>query len=226
MKRVLSALVLYVTVTMANPVIYAGLGDVIYDAMPKMAQLANVGAMAHHRENILQYLKKCEAARERGYALDKEGDDASRKAYIETLRALNGQHEFFIRTAHAALNQTIIDNDYQGFSALIKTGAIEIDRDPDQIVGFYELKRGESRLAEIEDYLNYRAALVAHEKEEKAKRQEIYDGYKQRRIDQVRARQEAKKKAQVRAINEETEQRKEALHRQQAEALEETRRFD
>lgn len=211
---------------MANPAIYAGLGDVIYDAMPKMAQLANVGAMAHHRDNILQYLKKCEAARTAGYAVDKGGDDTARKSYLETLRTLNGQYEFFIRTAHAALNQTIIDNDYQGFSALIKTGTIEIDRDPDQIVGFYELKRGESCLPEIEDYLNYQAALKAHEKEEKAKRQEIYDGYKQRRIEQVRARQDAKKKAQVRAINEETEQRKEALHREQAEGLEEIRRFD
>ena len=203
-----------------NPAIYAGLGDRLYDGMPKMMHLADTRVFANHREHITAFILSCEKAREEGLALEKGvHSEAEQKAYLERLRTLNKEYEFYIRTAAKALNRTIEQNDYKGFSELIKTGLIDIDKNSEQILTFYELNKGMGTLVEIEDYIAYREEIIELERREKEKRQEIYESYKQRRIDQVHARQEAKKRAQREAIDAEAERKKAELHKTQEEEL-------
>lgn len=204
----------------ANPVAYSGLGDVIYNGMPKMAQLGDALAVSSHHENIAKYLAKCEHAKEEGFALDRAAAGAmDKKDYLELLRSLHNEYEFYIRTANAALNRTIEENDYEAFSELVETGLIDIEKNSEQIISFYEMHRNGVKLPEIENFIEYRKQLVELEKKEQMERKKLYDSYRQRRIDQVYARQEAKKEAHRRAVEEETRRKKEELHRQQEEEL-------
>ena len=153
-------------------------------------------------------------------ALEKRAhEEAEDRAYLERLRDLNKEYEFYIRTAAKALSHSIEENNYRGFSELIKTGLIDIDKNSEQILTFYELNKGQGQLVEVEDYIAYREELIEFERKENAKRQEIYENYKQRRIDQVHARQEAKKRAQREAIEAEAERQKAELHKTQEEEL-------
>lgn len=199
----------------ANPSIYAALGDAIYNTMPRVEQLADVKAMKYHRTNIVEYLQRCREAKEQGYTLQKQGTEEQMQAYLERLRYLNAEYEFYVRATQSALKRTIDEDDYAAFSELIKTGLIDIDKNSDRILKFYESNRGESRLVEIEDYKAYQQELYELEQRQALKKEELYKSYKQRRIEQVRARQEAKKQAQRKAIDEEAEQKKLELHRTQ-----------
>jgi hypothetical protein len=213
---------LWVSVSLwaANPVAYAGLGDVIYDGMPKIAQLGDASAVSSHHENISKYLGKCDRAKEEGFALDRGAAGAmDKKAYLELLRSLNNEYEFYVRTANTALDRTIEENDYEAFSQLIKTGLINIDRNSEQIVSFYKMHKNGITLQEVDDYISYRKQLVELEKKEKAQRQKLYDSYRQRRIDQVHARQAAKKEAHRKAVEAEMERKKAEAHRMQEEEL-------
>lgn len=204
----------------ANPKLYSGLGDTIYDAMPKVSELAEVQAVAKHRNNIEAFLTKCSSTKEKGFVLDKGTKDKKEtQAYLERLRSLNSEYEFYVHTAEEALSRSIQDNDYGNFAALIRTGLIDIEDNSDRIVGFYELHKKGQPIEEIEDYIAYMKELKSLKAQEKAKRQALYQAYKQRRIDQVNRRYEEKKEARREAIDAETQRIKEEVKRQQAEEL-------
>jgi hypothetical protein len=215
-------MMLWVSVSLwaANPLAFSGLGNVIYDGMEKVAQLGDAQAVSSHHENIGKYLEKCERAKDEGYALDRRAPGAmDKKAYLELLRSLNNEYEFYVRTANVALNRTIEENNFAAFSELIKTDLIDIDKNSEQIISFYEMHRNGGVLQEIDDYIDFQKQLKELEQKEKAKRQQLYDDYRQRRIDQVHARQKAKKEAHRKAVEEETRRKKEELHRRQEEEL-------
>lgn len=205
---------------MANPVIYAGLGDIVYDNVPKIEALSEVGAMTNERPKIDQYLQMCADTKTAGYALDKgPRDEAKEHNYLVILRKLNAQYEYYVHVAHTALNNSMADNDYANFSGLIQTGLIDIDKNGDEIVAFYEGHKGMGTLVEVEDYIEYQTKMKKLEKREQTQRHEVYKSYKQRRIEQVRERQEAKKEARLQEVNEEADRKKEELRRMQQEEL-------
>jgi hypothetical protein len=220
MRKALLPLLLATCLMGANPKLYSGLGDTIYDAMPKMSELSDVEAVAKQRKNIEVFLEKCRFAKERGFALDHKAiDKAEAQAYLDRLRTLNRDYEYFVHVAEAALNRSLRENDYPNFVALIQTGLIDIESDSKRIVGFYKTHKTGKPVEEIEDYIAYQKQLSKLKAKEKAKRRALYQAYKQRRIDQVNSRYEAKKEARRDAIDEKTERIKEEVKRKQAEEL-------
>jgi hypothetical protein len=220
MKKALLPLLLATCLMGANPKLYSGLGDTIYDAMPKLSELADVEAVAKHRNNIEAFLGKCRSTKDRGFALDKGAKEkAETQDYLKRLRTLNRDYEFYVHVAEDALNRSMRNNDYRSFAALIQTGLIDFEKDSKRIVGFYKLHKKGKPIEEIEDYIAYQKELRKLKAKEKAKRQALHQAYKQRRIDQVNKRQEAKKEARREAIDAETERIKEEVKRKQAEEL-------
>lgn len=219
MKKILSVLFAsIVTLYAQNPKVYNSLGDIIYGDMIKISNLADTKGMKSHQKNIDKYLKKCLALQEKGYVLDRKGGDP--KAYLDELRKLAKEYDFFVRAAHASLDKTMADNDYTAFSELIKTGLIDIEKHGGQIIGFYEMHRSDTNtIPEIESYIQYQNELKKQEAEARAKRRAIHTNYKQRRIDQINQRQSKKKAAFAQEVEDERERTKQEVYKEQQEAL-------
>jgi hypothetical protein len=208
----------------ANPVLYSGLGDPIYDGMPKLFELSEVAAVAEHKERIAAYLTRCRETKAEGFRLDagakKKGEI---QAYLERLRDLDREYEHFVHIAQVAMQRSIERNDYKNFAALIGTGLIDIETQGDAVVGFYLEHNKQPPVEEIDAYIAYRNEIRALKAQERAKRRARYESYKKRRIEQIRQRQEAKKEAHREAIDAETKRIKEEVKRTQKTELERTR---
>lgn len=217
-KKLLILVPLITTLYAETPKLYKNLGDKLYYNMVNISNLADVTLMQQHQENIDNYLHQCLALQEQGLKIDQEGGDE--KGYLKTLRSLAKEYEFFVRMANTTLLQTMTNNDYTGFKELIQTGLIDIDKYGDQIIGFYEIhRRGSEVIPEVESYIRYREELKAQENEAKLRRQEIYQSYKQRRVEQINRRQEEKKAAYMQSLEEERERTKEEVYEEQKQEL-------
>ena len=204
----------------ANPKIYAGLGDFIYDDMVNISQLGELDAMGNERVQIQAYLKRCQNVKERGFSLDNNGSVEEKENYLETLRSLETERKFFVNAANAALERKIQENDFEGYKELLQTGMIDIEKNSDDIINFYALnKSSENTIVEVEDYLIYRQALKKQEAEETVRRGAIYKSYRQRRLEQINRRQTENKAAEVNRIEAEREQKKEEIYKEQKEEL-------
>ncbi|MEA3373485.1 MAG: hypothetical protein U9Q62_07330 [Campylobacterota bacterium] len=219
MKKLLSVLFLVgVTLYAQNPKVYAGLGDVIYGDMVKISNLADTKLMSSHQENIDKYLRKCLNLHKKGLIIDRDGGDE--KAYLNELRTLAKEYDFFVRTAQRSLHQAMSNNDYDAFSQFIKSGLIDIEKDDEQIIGFYELHRSETNvIPEVESYIEYRDELKKQEAEALAARRALYLKYKQRRIDQINRRQSNKKAAFAQEVEDERVRTKEEVYKEQKQEL-------
>lgn len=225
MKRVLLLTLLTAGWLMgANPVLYSGLGDMIYDGMPKVSELLELSAVAGHKERMEAYLKRCAETKTRGFALDAgPKPKAEAQAYLDALRSLDSEYVHFVHIAETAMLRSMERNDYRGFAALIGTGLIEIEEHGDAIVGFYFEHGKKPPVEEIDAYIAYRNEMKALKAQEQAKRRARYEAYKKQRIEQIRKRQEAKKEAHRQAVDAEAKRIKEEVKQTQKSELERTR---
>lgn len=204
-----------------NPKIYSGLGDMIYDNMESMSRLSDIKAMAKYNESIDAYLEKCQEVRKNGFDLEKnKPTPVETKAYLNSLRSLEKEHAYYLRMTNAALLQAIHNNDYETYSELIKSGLIDIEKNSDNIIGFYLQNRNENNsLVEVEDFMKYQEELKKRENQEAARRQSLYRRYRQQRINQIHKRQAQKKAAITKSIEDERERTKLDVYKKQEEEL-------
>jgi hypothetical protein len=224
MKRTLLPLLIAGSLMGANPELYSGLGDTIYDAVPKVSELSEIDALGEYRDRIETYIKQCAAAKREGLALDDSAKEkAATQAYLDTLRGLNREYESYIHVAETALEGSVRKNDYATFAALVGTGLIDVEKHDKMVLGFYKKHGMTPRIEEIDAYIAYLDEIKAMKAQQRAKRRAQYEAYKKRRIEQIRSRQEAKEEARREQIDEEARQIKEEVKRTQQQELRQTR---
>ena len=203
-----------------NPKIYAVLGDPVYNDIPKIRQLADVKVMVKERYNIIRYLKKAEDTKKLGIALDNDNAGfLNKKDYLVAVRYLDHEHKRYLRLAETAVKNAIQEEDYPSFAQLIESGLIDIEANEEEIFGFYEAYRDDTNISLLDEHLQALQMQESLKQKEKAKRSSGYTSSKQRRLDQIHARQKAAKEARQKAIDEEMERKKMEAHRLQKEEL-------
>lgn len=224
MIRIFLTLLLAVTVWAANPKMYAGVGDPIYDTMEQVKSLVWIESMRKYRQGIGDFLAACQTTKEQGLALEKShAVESERKGYLQKLRTLTREHDFFVNAARKVFEQTMKTGNYEDFSKLIETGLIDTATNRQEITAFYETHRGTHRIEVLDAYLMEDQALREREMSEKEKRRERYERYKKQRIEQINRRQKAEKASKRREIEAETERQKQEAYRMQEEELRQNR---
>lgn len=224
MKRTFLPLLFASCLMGANPELYSGLGDSVYEGMPKVSELSEVKAVGEYRSKMEKFVARCSALKKEGLALDKGvKDKAETQVYLNTLRALNQEYEFYQHVADTALEASVRKNDYPTFAALIGTGLIDIEARSNLILGFYQKHRMIRPIEEVDAYIDYLNEAKALKDQARAKRRAQYEAYKKRRLNQINDRYDAKKEARREAIDEETRQIKEEVKRTQEQELRKTR---
>jgi hypothetical protein len=219
MKRYLSLFALLCTLLFAeNPIVFAQLGDKLYNSMTSMQRLAAVNAMSKESDGIRAYIDQCVSLKEIGFSIDKEGGDPM--PYLKEMRRLDGVYETFMKAAMGKLLLAMSEKSYSDFKELMMTGVYDMEKLPESVVSFYqENKAEEDSIPELDDYIAYQEALAQQRADEIAKRQAAYRSYKQRRINQIYKKQDAKKQAFIEEVEEERERKKDEAYELQSEGL-------
>ena len=192
--------------------------------MPKVSELSDVKAVAEYRSKMEKFVARCAALKKEGFALDKGAKEkAETQVYLDTLRALNQEYEFYQHVADTALEASVRKNDYATFAALIGTGLIDVEARSNLILPFYQKYRTMGPIEEVDAYIDYLNETKALKDQARAKRRAQYEAYKKRRVQQINDRQEAKSEARREAIDEETRMIKEEVKRTQEQELRKTR---
>lgn len=139
MKVLLFLLFTFTFLFASNPVVYAALGDKIYDNAPKIEQLKNFKEYEPFREKIESYIKEVNAMKKLGYAIENGTvPKSTSSSYLKKLRELSKTNDFFIRSANAIFDKALKNKEYELVMNLLDTGLIDIERNKVRLLEFYE----------------------------------------------------------------------------------------
>ena len=221
-KIILSMLLLFVALEAKNPYPFAALGDVIYDNADKVAKLQNIKEFSIYDVKIKQYLRDVKKAKEEGFALE-TGKVKDKKAYLNKLRALAKEYDFFRRSVEASFKKAIKDANVKLVEQLINSGLLDTDRYKKEILDFYFDHVGEmSTDGLIQSYLDEDAKL---RKKREAQRKR-YLSKKQReleRIKRIRQKDQLEQERLEQKLQQELIQKKKEIQEYQKRELSKTR---
>ncbi len=218
MKKFLLTLLISVSLYAQNPVIYAALGDVIYNDVDKFGKLADLAAMHDYKPTIEDYLKSVENSKKTGFAVDRNETTSDAKAYLKELRLLSTKHDTIVLNAHKRFEEAMQDEDSETITNMIKIGIVSPEEYKNQLVQYYEDYAEDQNLSIIEPmYKEYKFNLANEENASKsgnaeaAKNEEV--------VNRMRASDKASKAALKRSVKEECEREKQNVMQEQKKAL-------
>jgi len=137
MRKLLLLLLLSTLLLAKNPIIYASLGDTIYNNAPKINKLKNIDAFKIYAIRIDDYIKKVKKCKQEGFVLDKRDDAKLRQSYLNKLRSFAKTNDYFLHLVRKNYEQAIEENNYELFSALINSGLLDTKEHKKEILNYY-----------------------------------------------------------------------------------------
>ena len=195
------------TVVKKAPNVYAALGDVIYTNVENIVKLKELDAFKSFSEKINNYSKNVEKSKAIGFDIESGNKNIDEATYLETLRTLSKENDYFIRSVNSAYKSSLDKQDNKLFLDTVNSGLIDTEKHRDQIVEYY-LKHSKDINASgvIQKYLDEDAKLKSKRKSysyEKAKK--LRDEAKIKRIRE----EDKRKQAQLeKELTEEVKQKK------------------
>jgi len=216
MKKLLLTLLISVPMYAQNPVIFAALGDVIYNDADKFGQLADLTIMHDYKPVIDDYLESVEKSKKMGFAVDSNDTAIDAKGYLKELRLLSTKHDAIVLNAQKRFEEAMQDEDSETITNMIKIGIVNPQEYKNQLIQYYEDYAEDQNLSIIEPmYKEYKLACEENASKpgnaEAAKNEEV--------INRMRATDKASKEALTRSVKEECEREKQSVMQEQKKAL-------
>ena len=203
----------------ANPKPYATLGNKIYNNANNIKKLTTIGDYYLSVDNINSYLLKVNAAKQLGFALDANSPIKARKKYLQTLRKLSKENDYYTRMARTSLENSIQNGDSLLFSKIINSGLIDTKVNKKRILDYYFSHANDINTSGvIQSYLDENAAIkrkhdaMRHKRLSKKMREE-------QRIKRLRALDKARQTALENRLDRAVEKRKREIRKEQKEEL-------
>ncbi|MEN8304323.1 MAG: hypothetical protein ABFQ64_09650 [Campylobacterota bacterium] len=235
MKKIMITISLFATILMAEssdintvkkdinttqkaPDVYAALGDVIYGNIDNIVKLKELDAFKSFSEKINSYSRDVEKSKAIGFDIEAGNKNIDEVVYLETLRTLSKENDYFVRSVKSAYKSSLEKQDSKLFLDTVNSGLIDTDKNRDQIVEYY-LKHSEDINASgiIQKFLDEDAKIKSKRKSysyEKAKK--LREEAKIRRIRE----DDRKKQAQLeKELTEEVQQKKLEIRENQKKEL-------
>ncbi len=206
------------TVIEKSPNVYSALGNVIYANADKIAKLKELDAFKSFSEKINSYSKNVEKSKAIGFDIESGNKNIDEATYLETLRTLSKENDYFVRSVNSAYKSSIEKQDSRLFLETVNSGLVDTDKNRDQIVEYY-LKHSKDINASgvIQKYLDEDAKLKLKKKSyDYIKAKKLRDEAKVRRIRE----DDKKKQAQLeKELTEEVHQKKLEIRENQKKEL-------
>jgi len=200
------------------PNVYSALGDVIYGNIDSIVKLQELDAFKSFSEKINNYSKSVEKSKAIGFDIESGDKYIDKATYLEKLRTLSKENDYFVRSVKSAYQSSIERQDSKLFLETVNSGLVDTDKNRDQIVEYY-LKHSQDINASgvIQKYLDEDAQLKKKKKSyDYAKAKRLHDEAKIRRIRE----EDKKKQAELeKELTEEVKQKKIEIRENQKKEL-------
>jgi len=200
------------------PDVYSALGDVIYGNIESIVKLKELDAFKSFSEKINNYSKNVKKSKAVGFDIESGNKNIDEVVYLETLRTLSKENDYFVRSVKSAYKSSVEKQDNKLFLDTVNSGLLDTDKNRDQIVEYY-LKHSEDINASgiIQKYLDEDAKLKSKKKSyDYAKVKKLREEAKIRRIRE----DDKKKQAQLeKELTEEVQQKKLEIRENQKKEL-------
>ena len=206
------------TVIEKTPNVYSALGDVIYSNVDNIVKLKEIDTFKSFSEKINSYSKNVENSKVIGFDIESGHKYIDKATYLETLRTLSKENDYFIISVKSAYRSSIEKQDSKLFLETVNSGLVNTDKHRDEIVEYY-LSHSQDINASgvIQKYLDEDAKLKSKRKSyDYAKAKKLRDEAKIRRIRE----EDKKKQAQLeKELTEEVKQKKLEIRENQKKEL-------
>ena len=126
MYKIFVLLFIFVTLLYSsNPKAYATLGDKIYNNVANIKKLTTIGDYYLYVDEINDYLKRVKAAKEEGLLLNENSPVQKKKNYLNRLRELSKENDYYSRMAQTSLEASMENGDSLLFTKIINSGLID-----------------------------------------------------------------------------------------------------
>jgi len=120
-----------------NPKVYAALGDIIYGNVAKIKKLTEIEEFKSFSEKISNYCDEVEKAKEIGFEIERGSKSVDELEYLNTLRKLSKDNDYYIRSVKSAYHSSIEREDSMLFSEIVNSGLMDTDNHKDEIITYY-----------------------------------------------------------------------------------------
>jgi len=200
------------------PSVYSALGDIIYGNIDSIVKLKELDTFKSFSEKINNYSKNVEKSKAIGFDIESGNKNIDEATYLETLRTLSKENDYFVRSVNSAYKSSIEKHNNRLFLETVNSGLLDTDKNRDQIVEYY-LKNSKDINASgvIQKYLDEDAKLKIKKKSyDYAKAKKLRDEAKVRRIRE----DDKKKQAELeKELTEEVKQKKLEIRENQKKEL-------
>jgi len=193
--------------TIKAPKVYSALGDVIYGNVDNIVRLKELNKFKSFSEKINNYSVSVEKSKAIGFNIESGNKNIDEATYLETLRTLSKENDYFVRSVISAYKLSIQKQDSKLFLETVNSGLLNTDKNREQIVEYY-LSHSQDINASgvIQKYLDEDAQLNKKKKSyDYAKAKRLRDEAKIRRIREDDKKQQAKLEKE---LTEEVKQKK------------------
>ena len=215
MKKILLMFIFTLTLvanensTVQNPSIYASIGDKIYNNIPSIENLKTIDKYAAFKLKIDAYTNEVIKAKKLGFAVQSGEKSKQKLIYLDTLRKLEKENNYFYNSANKNFIFAIDTQDNQFYLDLVNSGIIDVDIYRYKILNYYNkhAKDIDSR-GIIDELIKEEKAKKAKRRyvrktkkqiqEEKIKRVREYDIYQQKLLEDKLSKELEEKKLQIR----------------------------
>lgn len=175
MKKILLFLLFTTLLLAKNPIVYAALGDVIYNNAGNILQLKKINAFTDKTTLIDKYIEDMQRTKEKGFAIENGSKKYDKREYLKELRTLAKTNKMLIREVNISFKESIKKENSLLFSQIINSGLIDTKKNKEKILSYYFAHAEDvNSTGVIEDYLEadkrLKAKYAAQRKQYKTKK--------------------------------------------------------
>ncbi len=120
-----------------NPKVYSALGDVIYNNIDNIVKLKDIEIFTSFSEKINNYSKNVQKSKDIGFDIESGNKHIDEVAYLENLRVLSKENDYFLRSVKSAYSASIKKEDTMLFIETVNSGLLDTDKSREEIIEYY-----------------------------------------------------------------------------------------
>jgi len=203
----------------ANPKAYATLGDKIYNNVTNIKKLTTIGDYYLYVDDINDYLKRVREAKQEGLALTDNSPLKAKKDYLNKLRKLSKENDYYTRLAQTSLESSMANGDSLLFSKIINSGLIDTKAHKKEILDYYFAHSKDINASGvIQSYLDESEALK-RKRESMYKRRMSKKLREEQKIKRLRERDKERQLELEKKLDKEVQKKKLEIRKEQKEEL-------
>lgn len=205
----------------ANPVVYAALGDTIYNNASKIEDLQNLKEFQVYKDEIIKYIEEIKSVKTIGFSIENGDSTVSKGDYLKKLRKLSKTNDFYVKTVNSNFKFSVKNNDNELFVNSVDSGLVDIDRFGEDIKKYYLAHEDE-----IDEYGTVLGNLVStygrKNKNKKIRKTLTKKEIQEAKMQRIRQKDKEKQEAIQDALEAELIRKKEKIRKNKKRELEST----